>query len=145
MPEPGSPDIRTSSGKDTYISRHLPDLPMVSLDDIRAELGVSVKDAQEPVLAVARERTRVLLRAGKSLVWNATSIHREIRDKRLRFADDYNARVRIVYVEVPSARLRSQNRSRDAEVPEAAMDRMMYRWEVPDQTEAQTIELQVAE
>ena len=34
------------SGKDTWLARNRPDLPVVSLDDIRGELGVEPTDNQ---------------------------------------------------------------------------------------------------
>lgn len=130
-------------GKDTWVRRHLSDWHVVSLDGIRAEIGVDPRDSQEPVLAVARERTRALLREGKSLIWNATNLSREMRGKRLRFADDYRARVRIVYVETPVAVQRRQNRGREGCVPDAAMERLFRQWEVPDLTEAHTLTWEV--
>jgi predicted kinase len=130
-------------GKDTYVRRHLAHLPCVSLDDIRAEIGVSPSDNQEPVLAVARERARQYLRHGESMVWNATNLSRELRTRRLSFADDYGARVRLIYVEVPAAVQRSQNKNRPARVPDNAMERIFRQWEMPDLTEAHTLEFAV--
>jgi putative nucleotidyltransferase with HDIG domain len=130
-------------GKDTYVRRHLVNLPCVSLDDIRAEIGVSPSDNQEPVLAVARERARQYLRHGESMVWNATNLSRELRTRRLSFADDYRARVRLIYVEVPAAVQRAQNKNRPARVPDNAMERIFRQWEMPDLTEAHTLELAI--
>jgi predicted kinase len=131
-------------GKDTYIRRGLPGIPIVSLDEIREERGISPTDKQEPVLAVARDRAREYLRRGESLVWNATNLSRELRDRRIRFADDYDARVRIVYIEAPAGVQRQQNRNREARVPESAMERMFRQWEMPDLTEAHEIHWQIA-
>lgn len=131
------------TGKDTYIQRNLRDLPVISLDELRTEMGVSPREGQERVLDAARTQARVLLRQKKSLVWNATNLSRELRDKRLRFADDYGALVRIIYLEVPAARQRRQNKNRDDVVPDAAIERMLHRWEIPDLTEAQKVEYHV--
>lgn len=132
-------------GKDTYIKQHLSHIPVVSLDAIRTELKIDWTDNQEPVLNVAREQTRGYLRRGESVVWNATNLSRDLRGKRVRFADDYRARVRIVYVEVSAAIQRRQNRSRPERVPESAMERMYRQWQIPDLTEAHTIDWQVRE
>jgi tRNA uridine 5-carbamoylmethylation protein Kti12 len=51
----------------------------------------------------------------------------------------YGARVRVVYVEVPRAQLRHQNRSRDAVVPDAVIEKLLHRWDVPDATEAHDV------
>lgn len=133
------------SGKDTYVRAHLGDLPCVSLDDIRQEIGVSPTNPQEPVAAVARDRARAYLRAGQSVVWNATNLSREMRTRRRAFADDYRARVHIIYVESPHALQQTQNRSRDARVPENALERMYRTWELPDPTEAHTLTLAIRE
>jgi putative nucleotidyltransferase with HDIG domain len=128
-------------GKDTYRQRYLNEFPVVSLDAIREEIGVAPTDGQEPVLALARERARQYLRRGESLVWNATNLSRELRGHRLSFADDYRARVRIIYIEVPAAVQRLQNRSRPARVPDGAMVRIFRQWETPDLTEAHQLVL----
>jgi putative nucleotidyltransferase with HDIG domain len=132
-------------GKDTYIRQNLSHLPVVSLDAIRAELKIDWNDNQEPVLDVAREQTRIHLRQGTSVVWNATNLSRDLRGKRVRFADDYGARVRIVYVEASAAIQRRQNRSRSERVPESAMERMYRQWQVPDLTETHEIEWAIRE
>ena len=130
-------------GKDTYIRQHLSHLPVVSLDAIRKELKIDWTDNQEPVLDVAREQTRDHLRRRESVVWNATNLSRDLRGKRVRFADDYRAQVRIIYVEAPAAVQRRQNRTRPERVPESAMERMFRQWQIPDLTEAHAIDWQV--
>lgn len=133
------------AGKDTWVRTHGPDWPIISLDEIRAELKVLPTDSQEPVLAVARERARELLRRGQSLIWNATNLSRELRTKRLRFADDYTAIVHVVYVESAAATQRRQNVNRTGRVPDNAMERLFRQWEIPDTTEAHTLKYQVSE
>ena len=46
------------SGKDTWLSQHRADLPVVSLDDIRSELKVEPTENQGQVIQLARERCR---------------------------------------------------------------------------------------
>ena len=52
----------------------------------------------------------------------------------------YGARVRIVYVEVPRARLRDAEPRAAPPVPGAVIERMLDRWEVPDLTEAHQVQ-----
>ncbi|GAA4911830.1 putative kinase [Stackebrandtia albiflava] len=127
------------SGKDTWVAHHRPDLPVVALDDIRAELGIHPGENQGPVVAAARERVRVLLRAGTSLVWNATTLSRRSRDAVIGLAAAYRARVEIVAVETTPAELRRRNRDRPDTVPAAVVERMLRRWESPDLTEAHRV------
>jgi tRNA uridine 5-carbamoylmethylation protein Kti12 len=55
----------------------------------------------------------------------------------------YGARIRIAYVEVSRDELRRRNRSRPAQVPEKAIDRLLDRWEIPDLIEAHGVEFNV--
>lgn len=128
------------SGKSTEAARRFADRPHICLDDLRRELGVDPDDGQATVVEEGRRRARVLLREGASFVWNATSLTRQMRGQIIDLCASYRARVRIVYVESPLARLQRQNREREARVPQAVIDRMVARWEVPDQTEAHQVE-----
>ena len=53
------------TGKDTYIKKMFPNLPMISLDEIREELRVSPTDKQTDVVELARERCKQFLRDKK--------------------------------------------------------------------------------
>ena len=46
----------------------------------------------------------------------------------------YNARVRVVYVEAPEARLFAQNRERADPVPAEVIRKLTARWKAPDLT-----------
>ncbi len=127
------------AGKDTWISRHAPDAPVVSLDAIRAELGLKPGGDQHAVAAAAHERAREHLRAGRPFVWNATNVSRQQRDRCTGLALDYHARVDIVSVEAPPDVLRARNHARPAPVPDAVIDRLVGRWEAPDLTEAHAV------
>ena len=83
---------------------------------------------------------RGYLRAGRDFAWNGTNLSRDLREQSIGHFAAYRARVRIVYVEVPEARLWRQNRGRAAPVPEAIIERLLSRWEVPDRTEAHWVE-----
>jgi predicted kinase len=133
------------SGKDFWLRKNRPAGRLVSLDALRAELKISPSEPQGPVLSRARELAREALRAGVSVVWNATNLSRQIRGEVIRLCTDYQARVRIVYVEVPSDRLFAQNRQRRGRVPEGVIERLLDRWEVPSITEAHAVEYLVNE
>lgn len=129
-------------GKDHWLSREMPEASVISLDDIRAELRVAPNDpqGQGTVLNVARERAREHLRTKRPFVWNATNLSRQVRGDSLRLFCDYRAFIRIVYVEVPYERLLQQNRMRRRRIPERVIDRLIDRWEVPDQSEAHAVD-----
>jgi predicted kinase len=133
------------AGKDFWLREELPALPVVSLDALRGELGIAPTDKQGAVIARAREVAREHLRAGRDFAWNGTNLSRALREQCIGLFADYRARVRIVYLEVPEARLLRQNRERPDAVPEGALGRMLERWEVPDLTEAHAVEWVVRE
>jgi predicted kinase len=129
----------SGAGKDTWIQRQRPDLPVVSLDALRAELGIKPTGDQRAVAAAAFERAREHLRAGRSFVWNATNVTRQQRDGCTGLVADYHGRVELVLLEAPPKMLRARNMTRSEPVPEAVVDRLIRRWEAPDPTEAHTV------
>jgi predicted kinase len=128
------------AGKDTWVRHHLPEWPVVSLDAVRGEMDVDPADQQGQVVNRAREQAREHLRNGRSFVWNATNLSRQLRGQCIQLFDDYRARIRIVYVETSEEGLICRNRRRQTPVPQAVLERLLDRWEVPDQTEAHRIE-----
>jgi predicted kinase len=128
------------AGKDHWLRAHAPHLPVVSLDALRAEMGVDAQDPQGGVVRAARERAREYLRRGEPFAWNGTNVSRRTREGCIGLFADYAARVRVVYVEAPEALLRAQNRSRSSPVPDQVVDRLLDRWEVPDVTEGHRVE-----
>lgn len=130
------------SGKSTWIKENIPHLPVISLDVIRDEMGIKPTDkkAQGRVAQEAKERLKTHLRTGQDCVWDGTNLSRDVRGKVLSILADYNASVRIVYVEAPYETLLAQNRDRNDSVPEAVIAKLTRRWQVPDLTEAHYVE-----
>lgn len=119
------------SGKDTWLSRHRADLPVISLDDIRDELGVEPTDNQGRVSQEAQERCREYLRSGESFAFNATNTMRQTRGRWLDLFADYHARIEIVYLEPPFETLLRQNKARSKSVPEPVIRRLAEKCEPP--------------
>ena len=132
------------AGKDTWVRTNLPEWPVVSLDAVREDLDVDPADEQGQVINRAREQARDYLRQGRSFVWNATNLSRQLRAQCIQLFADYHARIRIVYLEVPEERLFRQNRQRPTAAPRAVVERLLDRWEVPDRTEAHNVTWVVA-
>ncbi|HET8844865.1 MAG TPA: AAA family ATPase [Ktedonobacteraceae bacterium] len=128
------------SGKDTWIRTNLPDWPVISLDELRKELGISPHDDQGYLIQVARERARTLLRQQRSFIWNATSITHIQRRRVIDLALDYSARTRIVYVHAPFTDILQRNQAREETVPENVIYRMLNNLEMPQISEAHRIE-----
>jgi predicted kinase len=72
-------------------------------------------------------------------VWNATNLSRRIRAQCTRLFADYDARIRIVYVEVPEPTLHAQNSARKRPVPSRVLEALLDKWELPDVTEAHQV------
>ncbi|GAB7051683.1 AAA family ATPase [Catenuloplanes indicus] len=126
-------------GKDTWVSAHAGDRPVVSLDAIRARLGVSPSGGQRAVAAAAYEEARVHLRARRDFVWNATNVSRQHRDLCIGLGAAYHARIEIVALEATRDVVHRQNAGRAAPVPAAVIDRLTGKWEAPDLTEAHSV------
>ncbi|XRQ15065.1 AAA family ATPase [Actinomadura welshii] len=128
------------AGKDHWIAAHRPGVPVVGLDRLRAEMKVSPAGDQRAVAAAAHELAREHLRAGRSFVWNATNVSRAQRDLCTGLIARYGGRVEIVAVEAPPRVVRDRNRRRASPVPDAVIDRLVRRWELPDPTEAHRVD-----
>lgn len=128
------------AGKDTWVSDHMPGVPVVSLDALRSELEEEATGSQGRVVQVARERARQFLRRHEDFVWNATNLSRDLRGQLIDLITAYRAQVRIVYVEASPDELFHRNRDRPNPVPAAAVERMLDRWQVPSPIEAQEVE-----
>lgn len=115
------------SGKDTYIQRNLPDLPEISLDHIREEMGIRPTEPSGPVVAVARERAKGYLRTRTPFVWNATNLILDNRSKVCRMCSGYGARVNLIYLEAPYRELLRRNTIRERSVPVDVINRMIRR------------------
>jgi putative nucleotidyltransferase with HDIG domain len=129
------------SGKDTWLSRNRPDLPIISLDDIRSELEIDATENQGLVAQHAKERCRELLRAKTSFAFNATNTMRQTRSRWLDLFADYNARIDIVYVEPPFETVLRQNNTRIRVVPEAIIRRLAENCEPPTWLECHSLTL----
>ncbi|MGI9410216.1 MAG: AAA family ATPase [Hyphomicrobiaceae bacterium] len=129
------------SGKDTWVRRSASDCSVVSLDEIRSGLGLSPSDTSGPVISKAREQARRHLRAGEPFVWNATNLSRQLRGSLIDLCAGYGAKVRIVYLETTADELARRNRERSAPVPDKAIERMLWRWEIPDLTECHELDI----
>ncbi len=130
-------------GKDHWLKSQQTELPVISLDEIRHSMGVNPTERQGTVVQAAKQKARELFRKRGNFVWNATNISRDIRRTIVSLAADYEAHVKIVYLEVPEGRQRRQNRQRTDAVPEPVIDKLLRRWQVPDLTEAHQVDLVV--
>lgn len=128
------------TGKDYWLAHHCPELPEISLDKIRLELGISPTESQSRVVAEARERAKALLRRKEPFVWNATDLTAATRQKQVGLFTAYGASVGIVYLETGWAEQLRRNRSREKVVPEWKIRGMLEKLTPPERFEAHQVE-----
>ncbi len=128
------------TGKDTWIKENVPDLPMISLDDIRRANKISPTEAQGKVANIAREQAKEYLRQHQPFVWNATNITAQMRESLVSLFETYHAQVRVVYLETDWQTLLERNCSREDIVPQSAIENMMGKITLPEAFEARKVE-----
>jgi putative nucleotidyltransferase with HDIG domain len=129
------------AGKDTWLAKRRPDLPVVALDAIREALDIDATDNQGGVIQAAREQCREHLRVGRNFAFNATNITRQIRQRWIELFADYGARVEIVYLEPPIANVLAQNKGRSNPVPDSVILRLVEKLEPPTITECHSLSI----
>jgi predicted kinase len=129
-------------GKDTYLKKQYPGLPIISLDDIRRKHKLKPDDASATGWAVqeAKEQAKVFLRKGEPFAWNATNITQQMRTQWIDLFASYKARVTLVYIEVPYKEWLKQNTDREHPVPDAVLTRLLNKLEVPLLHEAHDVQ-----
>lgn len=128
------------TGKDTWIARNLPDIPMVSLDRIRRERRIAPTDNQGLVANLGKEQAKEHLRHHQPFVWNATDITQTMRQQLVSLFEGYKARVHIIYLETDWETLLQRNSSREYAVPRAAIETMLGKLELPEVHEATRVD-----
>ena len=128
------------TGKDTWAGQQHPDMPMVSLDRIRAEMGIRPADNQGEAVQKAQKQAKEHLRKKQPFIWNATDLTKETRQKLIRLFEGYGARVRIVYLETDRTTRETRNTGRADAVPENVVAGMLGKTVLPTPDEAQTVE-----
>ena len=126
-------------GKDTYIQQNLPNLPIVSLDNIREKLKIKPTDNQSPVVAYAQEEAKEFLRKKQPFIWNATNITYDLRCKPISLFERYGASVSILYLETSFNENIKRNAEREKSVPLPVIEKMLSKLEVPENFEAKQV------
>ena len=117
------------SGKDTWLAHRRPELPVLSLDALRAELSIAHGDEPARLRTEAFTRATSFLEHRQPFAWNSTLLRARERRSLIDWLLRRRAHVELVSLEVSASVQKAQNRNRPAVVPEAALDRMLARWE----------------
>jgi putative nucleotidyltransferase with HDIG domain len=102
------------SGKNTWIEKNY-DGPIIELDAIRKKHKIKWddKDAQGFVYQEAKEELRINLRKKQDVLWNGTNMTDLQRKTISDLATDYDAKVKIVYIDCSVEKAIEQNRQRE--------------------------------
>lgn len=128
-----------ASGKNYWVEKNLPGLPVLSFDDAKEELGLKHSDNPGHAVALVQERTKELLRAKKDFVINATNLISALRMKTLGTLHNYDAYTIIYCIEATDSEIKQRNNARESSIPNSKIDSMMLKWEIPQATEAHEV------
>jgi predicted kinase len=128
-----------ASGKDTYIKNNFSSLAMVSLDEIRKEMGISPTKNQGEVVQEAKSRAKKLMAKKESFVYNATNTTHRMRTPIIDLLLDYDANIEVIYTETPIEELLKRNATRERYVPENVIHKLIDNLEVPKLWESQIV------
>jgi predicted kinase len=129
-----------ASGKNYWVSKQRPLLPVVSIDDAREELGLRHGANEGAAAHRAIDFAKEMLRKKAPFVWNTTHLSAQMRKKTLDLLFAYDAEVELVYLEQPPDIIFKRNTQRDTSLSNKAIERMLFKWEVPLPTEAHHVQ-----
>lgn len=87
-------------GKSSYIKANYPDHTLISLDELRGEIGKNRQDHsnEDKVLTQARLKLKTLLAKREKVVYDSTNIRFDFRDKVLTIGHNYDALTRLNFL-----------------------------------------------
>ncbi len=128
------------TGKDTYINKYYKNSHVISLDDIREELDVKPIEDQGKVVSVAINKAKEFLREKTPFIWNATNLTNMVRNKLLELFNDYQAKVKIIFLETSYKNNVIRNKNRQKVVDEKVIHQLLAKINMPESYEAQEVE-----
>jgi predicted kinase len=136
----GAPGSGKSTWGKNFVEKN-PEVVRLCPDDFRAKFGTGEDDQSVSAQAFGATRYGMeeALRAGKSVVIDATNMYRKTRKDFIKIAKAHNATTVAVVFEATKETLLERNASRGAaggrNVPEDVIDRMLGRYERPNELE----------
>lgn len=129
-----------ASGKNAWIEKNYPNMKVVSFDDAKEELGLTHGDNPGKAVHLVIDTAKQYLRNGDNFIFNATHLSGQMRRKTLDLLFNYNAYVKIVYLEADEEVIKLRNNARDSSLTNKKIDEMLFKWEVPTSIEAHEVE-----
>jgi predicted kinase len=124
----------SGSGKSTWIKQNLGDNTVVSLDTLRAKIASSRSDQSQnsKVVQIAQEQLQTLLRSQSKIVWDATSLRYDFRERVISISRQYGALITLVIFHCPETIYLERNRQRRHSIPEEALYQQLQFLEFPE-------------
>ena len=127
------------SGKDTWIQNNIPDIPMLSRDVIRKEIGIEGEKPQgnevqeNEVSNILRQRLIDLCNSQTTCVINNCNVSRKRRNEIKDIIQPYEPKIVYVYVEAPS--VEDCFNRREGQISRKVIKRMLSSFEFPEKWE----------
>ena len=131
------------SGKSTYVKNFIKDkdIEYLSSDSLRAIYGKSEEDQTVTPLVFGHIKRKVdeLLKDGKNVLVDATSVNRKERSDYINTAKKYGAKVVAIVFKMDRQGLIDRNKKRGEQggrvVPDFVIDKMLNKFEEPSYSE----------
>jgi predicted kinase len=131
------------SGKSTYVKNFIKDkdIEYLSSDSLRAVYGKSEEDQTVTPLVFGHIKRKVdeLLKDGKNVLVDATSVNRKERSDYINTAKKYGAKVVAIVFKMDRQGLIDRNKKRGEQggrvVPDFVIDKMLAKFEEPSYIE----------
>lgn len=129
----------SGSGKSTYAKEHFGELPILSRDDIRTEMGLvgekpqGTKEQEDKVTEIFNNRMIEYCEKEQSFVIDNTNLRKKYRDSYTEMMMKYIPYITYVYVESPS--LAENKNRRKGMIPKKVIDHMWQWFDFPELTE----------
>jgi len=127
-------------GKTTYIKENYSNHTIISFDDIRESLSFreNQKDNAE-VVRIAKDRLKIHLARKEKIVFDATNIRIDLRDKILTIGHNYHALNKIVFLVDSLNNIIERDKKREYSVGEKVILTQEYNFQTPDKSEADDV------
>ena len=131
----------SGSGKSSFAARWFDGYDIISLDDLREEIASKRSDqsSNSRVLAEGRERLKASLRKKRSVVWDATSLRKDFRNRCAGLGFAYGALVTLVVFHCSADVCERRNRDRSDGVEPSVLRRQLEQMEWPELDEAHRV------
>lgn len=124
-------------GKSSHIKEHYKDYLIISLDEIRSQLNIREDQSRNAeAVRIAFERLKVAFAQKQDVVYDATNVRRDFRDKVITLAHNYHALSEINYLASDLSTILRQDKEREFSVGQKVISYQDDRFEYPELLES---------